>query len=153
MNNEKEKTLENKYTGETAENYLSFRVSEPHWDKEQKIVWEMLKTMDLEKGSTVVDVPVGTGRFLKYYHDIELDCLGYDISNDMLEKAQDEVTHFSYESIKLSKADIRELPLSDDQAQLVVCIRYMQHVSFEEFKVVLREYTEYPLITYCWECI
>ena len=128
--------LEEKYKGRTATEYLAKRVDAPHWRREQEVVREMLEAAN---GSRVVDVPVGTGRFLEFYKALRLDAVGLDISPDMLNEARACAKTLDYRSLQLRVGDIRALPLDSSSADVVVCIRYMQHVSLREFQAVITE--------------
>ena len=55
--------LEEKYIGRVAEEYLTERVDTHHWRREQQIVSDMLREAG---GASLIDVPVGTGRFLAF---------------------------------------------------------------------------------------
>lgn len=72
----------NKYHGAIVENYEAKRVNDPKWTTEQAIIEGMLS--DLPAGSTVLDCPVGTGRFLHFYAQRGLRFIGMDRSGDML---------------------------------------------------------------------
>jgi ubiquinone/menaquinone biosynthesis C-methylase UbiE len=72
----------NKYHGSVAENYDGKRVNDPKWTTEQAIIEAMLS--DLPEGSTVLDCPVGTGRFVRFYAERKLKFIGMDRSGDML---------------------------------------------------------------------
>ena len=74
-----------KFHGEVAENYDDKREGTEKWQVEQRIIEEMLA--ELPAGTSVLDCPVGTGRFLRSYVRLGLDFIGMDISGDMLKKS------------------------------------------------------------------
>jgi ubiquinone/menaquinone biosynthesis C-methylase UbiE len=131
--------LDYKYTGEVAERYLERRKDTFEWKVEQDVVYAMLARAVRGGTRMVVDVPVGTGRFFEYYHSLGLSCVGYDISEAMLKQARTVANELGLQDIKLEKADIRNLSDCDRAFDVVVCVRYMQHVNLGEFKDVLKE--------------
>lgn len=72
----------NKYHGSIAQGYDAKRDTSPKWVIEQKIIEDMIS--ELPEGSTVLDCPVGTGRFLPCYVANGLKFIGMDRSGDML---------------------------------------------------------------------
>lgn len=72
----------NKYFGDIAAGYDAKRDTSPKWTIEQTIIERMLS--ELQEGSTVLDCPVGTGRFLPCYVANKLKFIGMDRSGDML---------------------------------------------------------------------
>lgn len=71
-----------KYHGDVSRGYDAKRENTPKWTVEQRIIEDMLA--ELPKGSTVLDIPVGTGRFLQAYKRLGLKFIGADISGDQL---------------------------------------------------------------------
>lgn len=78
-----------KYTGETATGYDAKRASSDKWKIEQAIIEDMLA--DLPEGATILDAPVGTGRFFDFYERKNFIVRGIDISADMLREAAKKV--------------------------------------------------------------
>jgi ubiquinone/menaquinone biosynthesis C-methylase UbiE len=72
----------NKYFGDIAAGYDAKRDTSPKWTIEQQIIERMIS--ELPEGSTVLDCPVGTGRFLNCYIANKLRFIGMDRSGDML---------------------------------------------------------------------
>jgi len=56
------------------------------WRREQEVVASFLK--ELPRGAIILDVPVGTGRFIPCYRETALRWYGLDISRDMLREAK-----------------------------------------------------------------
>lgn len=71
-----------KFHGAVAVNYDSKRESTDKWRVEQRVIEEMLS--DLPAGTTVLDCPIGTGRFCKFFFERGFKFLGVDIQGDML---------------------------------------------------------------------
>jgi SAM-dependent methyltransferase len=95
-----------KYQGLVAENYDDKREEQPRWHEEQKIIEEMLDRYP--PGTKVLDVPVGTGRFIQHYVKRKFVVVGVDISLDMLKKAEAKLEPGSVDC-RLYQGDIKEV--------------------------------------------
>jgi hypothetical protein len=71
-----------KFRGSVAAGYDDKREPTDKWKVEQRIIEGMLA--ELPAKSSVLDCPVGTGRFLRCYVKNQLDFIGMDLSGDML---------------------------------------------------------------------
>jgi ubiquinone/menaquinone biosynthesis C-methylase UbiE len=78
-----------KYYDQVATGYDKKRQDSPKWQEEQRIIEEMMGT--LKTGSTVLDCPVGTGRFIPYAELRKFKYLGVDISHHMLAEASKKI--------------------------------------------------------------
>ena len=126
-----------RYYGEKAKNYLKDRTHQGKWQKEQLIIQELLsKEPD---GITVLDVPLGTGRFVDYYLKKNMTVYGLDISKDMLDAAK-YILGSSYDKcdIKIGSADC--LPYDDNQFDLIVSCRFFTILSLDMARKVLAEF-------------
>ena len=85
-----------KYNEAIASTYDSDREKEQHWVLENEYIENFLSTIN---NSKILDIPVGTGRFLKYYHSNEI--IGIDISLDMLNQSEQIVSTLEHNKIKL----------------------------------------------------
>ena len=74
-----------KYTGAIAAHYLDKRPLSWKWRFEQDAVQEFLTIL---KPGTVLDAPVGTGRFAPIYKQLGISATGLDISQDMLSQVE-----------------------------------------------------------------
>lgn len=77
-----------KYHGTVASGYDAKRDESPKWKAEQEIIEGMIDGF----GGTVLDIPVGTGRFIPAYERNKLNWLGVDLSVDMLNEAAAKAT-------------------------------------------------------------
>lgn len=77
-----------KYHGTVATGYDAKRDESPKWKAEQYIIEGMIDGFE----GTVLDIPVGTGRFIPAYERNGLQWLGVDLSADMLHEASAKVT-------------------------------------------------------------
>lgn len=75
-----------KYHGQMAAVYDAKRIKQRRWHEENEAVEEMMK--GLRKGATVLDCPVGTGRFLKTWEKMGYRATGLDASDAMLDLAK-----------------------------------------------------------------
>jgi SAM-dependent methyltransferase len=78
------------YTGRRAQTYERQRAAQPEWTREREIIVAAVATMP--NAATVLDVPVGTGRFLPLYAERDLRVTGVDLSPDMLAEARRKAT-------------------------------------------------------------
>ena len=123
-----------KYHGEVATGYDAKRESQTKWHEENRLMREFIK--DLPAGTSVVDVPVGTGRFIPLYEELGFHVHGIDISEDMLReaarKAKSDTTY-------LRTGNAIELDAPDKSYDLAVCIRLFRWISSDEVIDVLEE--------------
>ena len=109
------------YVGEIAEHYIEKRKQDKKWRWENQIVEDFI-TANTKMGQTVLDVPVGTGRFLPIYRKAGLKVIGIDISGDMLKEAR-KLLDSHEEEIKLLQGDAEKLQLGDHSVDYAVCVR------------------------------
>lgn len=113
--------LGHKYHGDMAATYDARREQSPGWQREQRTVERHLST--LPTGSRVLDVPVGTGRFLEAYGRHGLDAIGVDISSAMLAQARAKAP-----GADLREGSIMDLQFADGSFDCVVCMRFLNWV-------------------------
>lgn len=115
-----------KYHGEIAKGYDARREDSEKWQAEDRIMREMLA--DLPRGTSVLDIPIGTGRFLPLYEELGFSVLGIDISDDMLREASQKAGEATY----LRLGDARDIDVPDQSYDVVVCIRLMRWLETNE---------------------
>lgn len=76
---------ESAYTSDVAHSYDSDREVEDIWQIEQKYIEKEVN--DFIKDAKLLDIPIGTGRFIPVYERRGIQVLGVDISSDMLAEA------------------------------------------------------------------
>lgn len=108
-----------KYVGATATGYDAKREQSQKWQDEDRIVRDMLS--DIAPGSWVLDVPVGTGRFIPFYEEKRFQVIGVDASEDMLREAAAKVT--IPKIVRLCVGDVRELGRYDKSVDAAVMVR------------------------------
>ncbi len=124
------------YRGEAAAKYLEERIKQKSWHLEQSIIRQLLR--NVPDGSSVLDVPFGTGRFVKMYLQKNMIIYGVDISKDMLLSARTSIG-FDYEVCRLSIASADCLPFPADRFDLIVCCRFLGLISYPMATRVLSE--------------
>jgi len=128
-------TLATKYRGHVAREYESKR-ADPKWLAEQRVAKEMLS--QISRGSTALDVPVGTGRLIPLLAECDLQITGVDASSDMLEEAR-QCAGRTGAPVELLQGDIRKLSFPDNSFDLVTCLRFLNWIEMEGVRTVLAE--------------
>jgi ubiquinone/menaquinone biosynthesis C-methylase UbiE len=124
------------YHGDVARGYLQKRLKQEYWHREQEVVREMLQPM--ANGLQVLDVPVGTGRFVEMYLEKGMHVSGIDISRDMLDAAKQALGPL-YDQCEMLQGSADELPYADNRFDLVVCFRFFGLIPLGMSKKVLAE--------------
>jgi ubiquinone/menaquinone biosynthesis C-methylase UbiE len=117
--------LSKKYTGGTAVEYEALREGNEKWQSEQKAIIQLLRS--LPRSTEVLDIPVGTGRFLPTYQQLGLNATGMDVSRDMLEQARQKIRPGS-KSISLQRSDIFAIDAPDESFDCVLSLRFMNWI-------------------------
>lgn len=125
-----------KYHGDMAKTYDELREGTPQWLSEHRIVERFLSRFG--PGTSILDVPVGTGRFLQTYATLGFEVTGVDVSTSMLAKARRKVASHSLD-VRLHEGSIYSLDFADGAFDVVVCIRFMDWVKGEVFERALTE--------------
>jgi len=109
-----------KYDKNIANSYDLDRQEEEHWKLENLYIENLYNCINI---TTLLDLPVGTGRFLQYYRKVE-KVIGIDISDDMLQVAKKKADNLS-SNIVLHKGDAFSLQYPDEYFEHIVCFRLM----------------------------
>jgi ubiquinone/menaquinone biosynthesis C-methylase UbiE len=128
--------LAEKYLGETARTYNARRSSKGKWRKEQTAIDLLFES--IPHGSSLVDVPVGTGRFLELCKRREIHVTGIDISEDMLAEARKNAMQLGVKA-DLRLGNIFELPFSDNSFDCALCVRFLNWISIADVSLALAE--------------
>jgi SAM-dependent methyltransferase len=124
------------YRGEVAKGYLEKRLQQPSWHREQEVVQALLRGQpDRIK---VLDVAIGTGRFVEMYLAKGMQVDGIDISSDMLDAAR-EALGPAYERCRMALGSADELPYDDQSFDLVVCFRFFGLIPLAMARRVMKE--------------
>ena len=126
-----------RYQGAVAKDYLEGRVHDPRWQREQDVIEAFLQ--GLPAGSTIVDLPLGTGRFVEFYAAFGHTVYGVDVSRDMVAQARREAaTHQGSLVPVLGEAE--RIPLRDGAVDNVVCVRFLNWVPLPVATRILSEF-------------
>jgi ubiquinone/menaquinone biosynthesis C-methylase UbiE len=130
-----------KFEGMVADEYDVKRAEQPKWAWEQGVIESMLD--DLPDKSWVLDIPVGTGRFLPYYASRGFVVRGQDISPTMLGKAaaKAEGLGFREAQLTLEEGDARRLDLADNSVDAALMIRLTRWLTPDECRKAIAELT------------
>lgn len=130
--------VEGAYSGDTARGYLARRQASLKWRLEQQTVESLLSA--LPAGSTVLDAPVGTGRFLAAFARHAHRFVGVDISRDMLLQADAESGRSSAAAGRLVQATVGSLPLADGSVDYVLSLRLLNWFDIDTVRRTLGEF-------------
>ena len=118
------------YGQRAADVYEERRVQKTKW----KLEYECLESMLQPMRGRVLDVPVGTGRFLQMYKYLSLEAVGVDYKLPMLELARTK-----YPDAVLEQGDITKLQYAVGAFDTVVCVRLLHLVTSREVPQILGE--------------
>lgn len=107
------------YRGALAQNYEKDRIVELIWEKEQNFIAQHINKLD--RGGSILDVPVGTGRFINLYLNHGMSVFGIDISEDMLVEVRKKFGNT--QNIKLERGDATYLSHGDSSVDYIICWR------------------------------
>lgn len=122
-----------KYHGRKAETYDAVRRKQERWDLENEAVRRYLEGAP----GPVLDVPVGTGRFLALYARLGLTVTGVDASQEMLALARRK--KHAVGRCFLEPGDASALNYEDWMFGTSVCVRFLDLIPEENMHDVLRE--------------
>jgi SAM-dependent methyltransferase len=117
-----------KYYGSAADNYEAGRRHTKRWAAEQECVEAMVTT------GPVLDVPIGTGRYVPIYIAKGLKVTGLDISGDMLA-----ITRRRHPDLELHQGSILELPFDNKSFATAVCTRLLDWLLPDQMAAAMRE--------------
>jgi len=128
------------YIGARAKLYEVRRKNRRVWREEQKIILKFLREISQinNKNIKILDIPVGTGRFFEFYKKLNFLVTGIDISKDMLKEAEKKNKLLKLNA-KLKKGDIINIKIQNKSMDLVLCIRILNLLNFNNFSKALNE--------------
>ena len=129
-------SVRDRYTGKVAREYEARRKDKPVWKAEWGAVYNM--THHHHPGATLLDVPVGTGRFAEIYEMHQFQVWGLDTSKDMIVHAIPRVNPMvSFGLLYLDEGSILSMPYPDGYFDCVVCVRLLNWFNEDEmFKAI-----------------
>jgi len=112
-----------KYLGRKAMRYDQKRTWKPATQRDQVTVESYLAK--IPPGSSVLDIPAGTGRFIEFCIGKGLVYTGVDISQDMLEVARMKIPA-GVTNVDLQVADARALPFANDAFDYTIVVKFIK---------------------------
>ena len=116
-----------------ARNYEAKRMTQERWDLENEIV----ETMLMQQRNDIIrllDIPVGTGRFLAMYKVLGISVVGVDISEEMLRQARGKG-----HPVHLEIGDATKLRFKDQEFDAAVCVRFLDLIEEDAMRQVMCE--------------
>lgn len=126
-----------KYRGRKAETYDAIRSKQQRWALENDAV-EQLLPVDI---TSVLDCPVGTGRFIPLYAKRKITVIGVDASEEMLRLARKKKM-WSGRLVLGDATDLSEGSGQDNyrfEADAVVCVRFLDLIDQDAMYRVMKE--------------
>ena len=124
-----------KYVGNVASGYNAKREQSEKWLHENAIIESMLST--LPRGTSILDVPVGTGRFFDIYRKFGFVVEGLDVSTDMLKEAEKNIR--DDDQIVLGEGSVLNLPCRDKSFDVAIMCRLSRWLQPVDCMVAFRE--------------
>lgn len=124
-------------------------------DRERESLWQIendqvAKLVARHPDARILDVPIGTGRFLHLYHGHSV--VGADLSEAMLDQARLRAREFPELNIALHEASIIALPLPASSFDLVICWRMLHLLPPEVLPDTFGELRRVCRGTVCVQC-
>lgn len=132
------------YTPAEAASYDTEREIEPLWHIENTFVRDLIARSAFR---SVLDVPVGTGRFLEYYGNRSVT--GTDLSESMLELARSRATSLYMDNVYFRRCSVTDLPFAAGSFDLVLCWRLLHLLPPESLAPALSELARVCCSTLC----
>jgi SAM-dependent methyltransferase len=126
-----------RYHGEGARDYEVVR-QDAKWRREEEIFDELYERV---RPRSVLDCPIGTGRFLDRYVRDGVSVLGVDLSSDMLAEAAKKVPPGA--NVRLEKGDALAPNLAAlcRDHDLIVCTRFLYALREDQFPVLFANFS------------
>jgi ubiquinone/menaquinone biosynthesis C-methylase UbiE len=125
-----------KYHGQVAAGYDAKRMNDPKWTCEQRIIEEWLG--ELPDGATVLDAPMGTGRFMDICARKKFQLFGLDRQGDMLQQALIKAKGIGYD-FKFKVGNVLETGMPDKSVDATLNIRITRWLSPDENVLLMKE--------------
>jgi ubiquinone/menaquinone biosynthesis C-methylase UbiE len=128
------------YYGEIAKNYEKDRISQSIWEKEQQWVSTFLDTIPSK--SSILDIPVGTGRFIPNYQKKNFTIFGIDISKDMINQARKKLDspYTTQTKYVLKEGDAENLEFETGAVDYIICFRLFHLIPLENIIQISKEF-------------
>lgn len=125
-----------KYRGKKADTYDEIRTKQARWDFEDNVVGKWLGEL---RPNSVLDCPVGTGRFIKIYRAIKPEFVtGVDISERMITLARRKARGYPGELL-LVQGDATAIETKAKWYDVSICVRFLDLIDEEAMRAVVTE--------------
>ncbi len=125
-----------RYHGDTAAHYNIRREKNPKWRREFAALRNILSAC--RSDSSILDIPVGTGRFIPLYNSGFRKVFGFDVSLDMVRQA---IAGYPAGKVYFGVGEAEKIPFCDKSIDYLVSIRFLNWISTEHLRHILQEYT------------
>jgi ubiquinone/menaquinone biosynthesis C-methylase UbiE len=126
-----------KYDNLVSTNYDESRQSERHWIEENKFIEDYINKQQI---NNLLEIPVGTGRFLQYYTKNIISVTGIDVSEDMLNEARKKLSSLRPQcSVSLEQGDIFNLRFQDNNFDTTIVFRLFHLMPEESVAQAVKE--------------
>ena len=132
-----DRRLVEQYSGSRAKDYDLTRVKSPRYQAEEAT---FEKLFALAQPASVLDIPVGTGRWLERYAAAGVRALGVDASADMLGEAAEKLARIEGHRIELKQGDAFDRTFFEglgEKFDLVACVRFLNWIPGDKVATVL----------------
>jgi len=123
------------YHGEVANRYDEDRQREPIWEVEQRFVRDWVQSLDA--GTSVLDVPCGTGRFVPCMLERRLKVHARDISADMVAEI---LRRYPAAAVDAAVGDAEQLEFADNSVDVLISWRFFHLLPEAVLLPVLQEF-------------
>jgi ubiquinone/menaquinone biosynthesis C-methylase UbiE len=130
---DKARTTAARYLGTAADDYESRRRHKKKWQNEDIAVRAALN--NLPRGTSILDIPCGTGRFFQFFRKRGFRVLGLDISPEMIAEAKNRAGN----EIWAELGNIFDTGISPQSFDVVLCIRFLNLIELKDVKRTLAE--------------
>ena len=126
------------YVGDVASQYDADRITEEMWGLEN--AWLANTLGGLDPKSSVLDLPVGTGRFMELYQKLCFDnVIGIDASVDMLSMAEKKKEKYNH-NIELMTGRSDAINFPDNTIDYILCFRLFHLLPNDVKRKTLNEF-------------
>lgn len=125
-----------KYRGKKADTYDEIRTKQARWDFEDNVVGKWLGEL---RPNSVLDCPVGTGRFIKIYKAMDVEFVtGVDVSERMIALAKRKARSYPND-LKLEVGDALHIIAKNRWYDMAICVRFLDLIDEEAMRAVVTE--------------
>lgn len=132
-------SVKKKYFGGTAAGYDKKRDDTDKRRKEMAAIREFLA--DEGAGTSVLDIPFGTGWLAPFHAQKGFEVIGLDVSSDMLDVARDKIDHLPVQdgTFYTRVGDVFDTKLEDKSVDVALCIRLLNWISADDLVLAFKE--------------